>query len=557
MELEAKVEALQRDLAKVRSERDVLRRENQLLQQSVFDLSHKLTSLEQTNVHRVGAFDIDTMLLPSALTSGKGTPGSSQAVLRSAMAEEDKAAMVRRAMHAHGLEPLHMDGATGGSDHITGSKGLLTPRSKLVGHTGAVYVCEFSPNGRLMASGSFDRTVRLWDTVDHFEQSVSTLAPIKEGGHKQLVSGISWACDSRSLVSCSFDRTVKLWDVEQGKLLLTCKPGSDSGAIAASATSVSSATSATSATGATSGAAASGSSAGTSGVTSGVTSPLSASASGMMQCVMHAPRDARIFFAATTKNSMYMFDARQPQSSYARVWDTASCVNTLYVFHDGMRVYTGDQRGRLLLWDVRQASAPQEETQVVLSGQGITHVHASRPPRGVSQDGGCEGRYLAVNSFDNMVRVYDRRGHHTHKQPLQLRHTLTGHTNKNWPIRSSFYRGQGYSYPSATKSQAERDAAYPDEASRSMLLATGSTDAKVYLFDISASSSVPSCAGATDTAAPSAGSQAATSAVQVLEGHRDKVYCATFHPHELLLASGSADCSVRLWSTASKGSHDD
>ena len=35
--------------------------------------------------------------------------------------------------------------------------------------------------------------------------------------------------------------------------------------------------------------------------------------------------------------------------------------------------------------------------------------------------------------------------------------------------------------------------------------------------------------------------------VQKIEGHTDRVYTCDFHPHDLLLASGSADFSVRLW----------
>ncbi len=47
---------------------------------------------------------------------------------------------------------------------------------------------------------------------------------------------------------------------------------------------------------------------------------------------------------------------------------------------------------------------------------------------------------MAVNSFDNFLRVYDR-GMDPPESNLKLLHTLKGPKNKNWPIRSAFYRG--------------------------------------------------------------------------------------------------------------------
>ncbi|QGJ71994.1 Serine/threonine protein kinase [Planctomycetales bacterium 10988] len=77
-------------------------------------------------------------------------------------------------------------------------------------HTGPVYSAVYTQDGEQVLSGSYDKTVRLWNTADCVENWINS-------GHQGRVYSVAFSPSGKWLVSGSADNTARVWDRETGK----------------------------------------------------------------------------------------------------------------------------------------------------------------------------------------------------------------------------------------------------------------------------------------------------------------------------------------------------
>ena len=104
------------------------------------------------------------------------------------------------------IRSLTLQYTSAGDAMLSSLTSLEAPPREFRGHTGFIFDVDISPDGKYLATGSADRTARLWDLATG--ETIRIFS-----GHTGAVDGVAFSPDGKTLVTGSGDHTVRLWDV--------------------------------------------------------------------------------------------------------------------------------------------------------------------------------------------------------------------------------------------------------------------------------------------------------------------------------------------------------
>ena len=259
-------------------------------------------------------------------------------------------------------------------------------KQTLTGHRNTVIPIAFSPDGKTLASGSMDKTIKLWDAQTGALRQTLT-------GHSNGVHAIAFSPDGNTLASGSDDKTIKLWDAQTGALRQTLTENSS--AVHTIKFSPDGAT------------LASGSTDKTIKLWDAQTGALKQTLTGhddVVKSVAFSP-DGTILASGSDDQTIKLWDA-QTGALRQTLTGHSNGVHAVAFSSDGKTLASGSIDKTIKLWDVQTGALKQTLTG---HNSGI-HALAFSP----------DGKMLASGSTDKTIKVWDA-------QTGALKQTLTGH----------------------------------------------------------------------------------------------------------------------------------
>ncbi len=415
----------------------------------------------------------------------------------------------------------------------------------LTGHSGWVYSAAFSPDGKTLASGSSDNSIKLWNVESG--QELKSLA-----GHSSLVSSVAFSPDGKIIASGSADKSIKLWNVETGQEIkaLTGHSGS--------ANSV-----AFSSDGKTIASGSYDNSIKLWNVENGQELKSLASHSDYVESVVFSP-DGKTIVSGSRDKTIKLWNVETGQEIKSLTGHSDSVLSVTFSL-DGKTLASGSSDNSIKLWNV-------ESGQELKSLEGHTESISSVA---FSPD----GKTLASGSYDNSVKLWSVESGQETKSPAGHSESVMSvafspdgktlasgswdKTVKLWNVES----GQELKSLVGHSSRIESVAFSPDGK---MLASAEIYDKTIKLWNVESGQELKSFTGHSDWIESVAfspdgktiasGSWDSTIKLWSIEseqelksftGHSSLVSSVTFSPDGKTLASGSADHTIKLWNIKS------